>query len=105
MQGVYLTFFSTEFHKHDGRLLHEWLLEEAKNLGLPGGCAFRAIAGFGRHGVMHEDVFFELAGNLPVEIVFVLKPEQADQFIARLKEENLKLVYMKTAAEFGVVGE
>jgi PII-like signaling protein len=29
-------------------------------LGIHGGSAFKAIAGFGRHGVLHEDHFFEL---------------------------------------------
>jgi len=50
--------------------LYEWLLEEAKSLGVHGGSAFRAIAGFGRHGRMHEDTFFELAGELAVKVEF-----------------------------------
>jgi len=62
-----LKFYVHEHRRHHGILLYEWLLERAKKLGIHGGSAFRAIAGFGRHGILHEDHFFELAGNLPVE--------------------------------------
>ena len=54
-----LSFYISEKQHHAGMPLYEWLLEEAKSLGVPGGSAFRAIAGFGRHGKMHEDTFFE----------------------------------------------
>ena len=37
------------------------VLEQAKKQGVRGGSAFRAIAGFGRHGILHEEHFFELA--------------------------------------------
>jgi len=31
--------------------------------GISGGSAFRAVAGFGRHGKLHEETFFELPVN------------------------------------------
>ena len=40
-------------------------------MGVHGGSAFRAIAGFGRHGHMHEETFFELAGELAVKVEFI----------------------------------
>lgn len=63
MQSVYLKCYLTEKQRHDGVLLYEWLLEEAKKLGVPGGSAFRAIAGFGRHGRMHEETFLNWRAN------------------------------------------
>ena len=72
MQNVYLKFYVTEKQRHNGKLLYEWLLEEAQKLGVPGASAFRAIAGFGRHGRLHEESFFELAGELPVQVEFIL---------------------------------
>lgn len=101
MQGVYLKFFVHENQRHDGRLLYEWLLEEAKRIGLPGGSAFRAVAGFGRHGVMHEQHFFELAGDLAMEVVFVLSEAEADRFLADLAPHRLPVVYVRTEAVFG----
>ncbi len=62
MKGSSLRFYMHENQRHRGAPLHEWLLAEAKQRGIAGGSAFRAIAGFGRHGVMSEQHFFELAG-------------------------------------------
>lgn len=103
MQGVYLKFYVTESRKHGGVLLYEWLLEQAKRLGVPGGSAFRAIAGFGRHGRLHEETFFELAADLPVEVGFILNEEQAARLVDLLKAEKLKLFYVKLPAESSVL--
>lgn len=105
MQRTCLRFYVTERQKHEGKLLYEWLLERAKGLGVPGGTALRAIAGFGRHGVLHEEGFFELAGDLPVEIEFVIDETQADALTAVLRAENLQLYYVRMPVEAGVVGQ
>jgi len=83
MGGVCLRFFVHEGERHGRELLFEWLLHEAKRIGIPGGSALRAVAGYGRHGVLHEQKFFELAGNLPVEVVFYTGRENADRLLAR----------------------
>jgi len=84
-------------------LLYEWLLEEAKRLGLPGGSAFRAISGFGRHGRLHEESFFELAGELPLQVEFVLNTALADKLLDALRPHQLNLFYVRYAVESGVV--
>ncbi|MFN7088165.1 MAG: DUF190 domain-containing protein [Burkholderiales bacterium] len=104
MEKVCLRFYATEFQKHDGKLLYEWLLERAKQLGVPGGTALRAIAGYGRHGRLHEEGFFELAGDLPVEIEFVVDEKQAGELIALLKAENLHLFYVMMPVATGIAG-
>ena len=103
MQSVYLKFYVTEKQRHDGALLYEWLLEEAKKFGLPGGSAFRAIAGFGRHGRLHEESFFELAGELPVQVEFILNTESADKLLDALRAHKLNLFYVRYAVESGVL--
>jgi PII-like signaling protein len=102
VQGVYLRFYVHENRRHRGLLLYEWILETAKKAGIHGGSAFRAIAGFGRHGVLHEQHFFELAGDLTVEVEFLLSEEQAESLLAALDRERLGIFYAKTRAEFGV---
>ena len=104
MQGVYLKFYVQENRRHHGILAYEWLLEAAKSLGIPGGSAFRAIAGYGRHGRIHEAHFFELAGDLPVEVGFALTAEEAQRLLDHLAGEQLALVYVKLPLEMGVVG-
>ncbi|MEO8718494.1 MAG: DUF190 domain-containing protein [Burkholderiales bacterium] len=104
MQGVRLSFYVHESHKHHGVLLYEWLLETAKKAGIHGGSAFRAMAGYGRHGVLHEQHFFELAGELTVEVEFLLDEKQAESLLAALRQEKVRVFYARSPAEFGVVG-
>ena len=103
MKGTYLKLYVHEHRKHHGILLYEWLLEQAKKMGIHGGSAFRAIAGFGQHGVLHEDHFFELAGNLPVEIVFMVSDEEAAQLLDLVQREQIRVFYARMPAEYGVV--
>ncbi|MFT3814663.1 MAG: DUF190 domain-containing protein [Acidovorax sp.] len=104
MQGVYLKFFVQENSRHRGILTYEWLLEQAKAIGIHGGTAFRAIAGYGRHGQLHEDHFFELAGDLPVEVGFALTEADAQRLLDHLAQEQLTLFYLKAPVEIGVLG-
>ena len=101
---VYLKFFVLENQRHHERLVYNWLLDQAHQLGLHGGSVFRGIAGFGRHGVLHEAHFYELAGELPVEVVFVASRDEADRLIARVQEAGLSLFYYMMPAESGITG-
>jgi PII-like signaling protein len=103
MNGTLLRFYVHENRKRGHGLLYEWLLEQAKRQGIHGGSAFRAIAGFGRHGILHEEHFFELAGDLPVEVDFAVTDEQADRFLDFLRAERVSIFYVRTPIEFGVV--
>lgn len=99
--GVYLQFYVQESKRHHGGLVYDWLLREARSLGLKGGTAFRGIAGFGRHGVMHEDHFFELAGELPVLVTFTASRDEADRLLAHVRSAGLTLFHVEVPARFG----
>ena len=103
MNGVSLKFYTYELEKQGHHLLYEWLLEMAKKQGLPGGSVIRAIAGFGHHKKLHEEHFFELAANVPVEIQFILSKEQATQFLNLLKQENIHLFYTLSPIEYNTI--
>ena len=96
---VYLKFFVIESQRHDGQLLYQWLLRQASTLGLPGGSAFRAIAGFGRHHVLHEAHFYELAGDLPMEVVFIASREDALRLVDVVAQAELSLFHYMMPAE------
>ena len=98
-----ITFYVTEKQHHDGMPLYEWLLEEAKELGIHGGSAFRAIAGFGRHGRLREDTFFELAGELAVKVEFILDDKLAEQIMQRVRAQNLDVFYVRYEVQSGIV--
>jgi len=103
MQGSFLRFYVHEGQRHQRRLLWEWLLEQANALGIRGGSAFRAMAGFGRHHVLHESKFFELAGTLAVEVEFLTTDEEAKKLLELLHREGIRLFYACVPAVFGVV--
>jgi PII-like signaling protein len=103
MKGTYLRFYTHENRKVHGTLFYEWLLDQAKRLGIHGGTAFKAMAGFGRHGVMHESKFFELAGDLTVEVEFIVTDADAERILQAVREAKVDAFYARTAAEFGVI--
>lgn len=103
-QGVYLRFFVHEGRRHGGMLMYDWLLAEAKKLGLPGGTAFRSIAGYGHHGVTHEAHFLELAGQETVRVDFVVTRALAQAMLERVRDENLQVFYATLPTEFGTLG-
>lgn len=98
-----LCFYVGEKQHHAGMMLYEWLLEEARGLGIHGGSAFRAIAGFGRHGRLHEDTFFELAGELAVKVEFILDDAITEQILQRVSAQNLNIFYVRTVVQSGFI--
>ena len=103
MQGSFCRFYVHENDRHHGRPLWEWLLEQANRLGIRGGSAFKAMAGFGRHHVLHEAQFFELAGSLTVEVEFIVSEDEAKRLLDLLRQEKVRVFYAFIPARFGVI--
>jgi PII-like signaling protein len=103
MNGTLLRFYVHENRIHKHIALYEWLLEQAKKLGIHGGSAFRAIAGFGRHGILHEEHFFELSADLTIEVEFVVTDEEAGRLLALLQRERVSIFYARVPAQFGTI--
>ncbi|GAB2893692.1 DUF190 domain-containing protein [Uliginosibacterium flavum] len=103
MQGFQLSFFTEQSRKHHGLPLGEWLLQEARALGLGGATLMAASEGFGHHGTLHSAHFFELADQ-PVEVTLAVSAADAERFFARLADEKLQIFYVKTPIEFGMTG-
>jgi PII-like signaling protein len=61
------------------------------------------MAGFGRHHVIHEAHFFELAGTLTVEVEFIVTDEEARRLLELLHAEKVRLFYAHIPARFGVI--
>lgn len=103
MKGVFLRFYMHENAKHRHTLLYEWLLEQAKKMGIHGGTAFRGIAGFGHHGHLHFQHFIELAGELPMQLDFLVSEEESRELLDMIKSEKVRLLYMMVPVQFGVL--
>lgn len=104
MSGHFLKLYVSQNARHGGKLLYEWLLEEARALGIPGGSVFRAVAGYGRHGKLHEEHFFELAGDQPMMVEFLAEESAITSLLARLQAENVSLFYVRFPVVSGTTG-
>jgi PII-like signaling protein len=102
MQSIYLKFYLTEKQKHGKQLLYEWLMDQAKHIGVSGGSVFRSIAGFGRNGSLHSETFIELGGELPIQVEFILEQRQAEEFITLLGSHELNIRYVSYPVTAGV---
>lgn len=103
MDGAFLRFYVHEGDRLHGKPAWEWLLARANDLGIRGGSAFRAMAGFGQHRVLHEDRFFELAGTLTVEVEFIVDDAEAQRLLDVVAQEKLRVFYARIPASFGVI--
>ena len=104
MNGVLLRFYVLESDRHHHVALHDWLREEGRRLGARGGSAFRALASFGRHGVLREEHFFELPGTLGIAVEFALSEAEADALVEAVARAGLAIPYVKVPAHFAVTG-
>jgi PII-like signaling protein len=104
MDGSFLRFYVHENERLHGQLAWEWLLQRANALGIRGGSAFRAVAGFGRDHRLHEERFFELAGTVTIEVEFIVTDDEARQLLELVAGEGLRLFYARTPAHFGTTG-
>src|ERR1700724_91692 len=103
MTGSFLRFYVHERDRHHGHPLWEWLLMRANELGIRGGSAFRAMAGFGRHHVLHEAKFLEIASSIAVEVDFIVTDEESSKLLEVLHREKIRLFYARIPAHFGVI--
>ena len=103
MDGAFLRFYVHEGDRLHGKPAWEWLLARANDLGIRGGSAFRAMAGFGQHRVLHEDRFFELAGTLTVEVEFIVDDAEAQRLLDIVAQEKLRVFHARIPASFGVI--
>ena len=56
-----------------------------------------------RHGILHEEHFFELAAEMTVAVEFVVSDEEADKLLALLRQERVSIFYARASAEFGAI--
>jgi PII-like signaling protein len=103
MDGCLLRIYLHERQRSDGKLAWEWLLEQANGLGIRGGSAFRAMAGFGHRHHLQEASFFEQAGDLAIEVEFIVTESESERLLAIVEAAGLRVFYAHIPARFGVL--
>lgn len=104
MNGYLVTFYTQQDRRHHGTPVADWLVKLSSELGLSGATLIPAAVGIGHAGRLHSAHFFEL-GDQPVSVQLAVTAEQSDRLFARLEAEAIRLFYVKTPVEFGVLGE
>lgn len=104
MKGYQITFFTQQGRHHKHKQLAEWLMLAARDIGIHGATVVSGSEGYGRHGHIHSAHFIELADQ-PQEVVMAVSEDEAFRLFELLKAEGVHLFYIKTAVEFGVLGE
>jgi len=103
MKGFLVIFITQQSRRHHGKMLGDWLVDLAQEMGLRGATLATGIEGFGHSGKLHSSHFFELADQ-PTEIHMAITEEESVRLFERLEAEDISLFYIKTPVEFGSVG-
>lgn len=81
-----VTIYLNEDTQHHFETLYESILTFLMHKGVAGATAFRAMAGFGSHRLMHTRKIEVLAEHLPMIVEFVESAEKVDELLPTLYE-------------------
>lgn len=104
MLGYQLTFFTQQDRIHQGRPVAQWLVDEARAIGIGGATLIPAAEGYGHDKKIRSAHFFELTEQ-PVQVVLAVTEAEAKRLLARLKAERVNVFVIKTPIEFGMTEE
>jgi PII-like signaling protein len=86
-EGYLLRIFIGESDRHDGQLLHEWIVIKAREEGLAGATAMRGMMGFGAHSRLHTFKIERLSQDLPIIVEIVDTREKLERFLSLIDNE------------------
>lgn len=104
MKGFLVIFFTQQNRRYQGKMLGDWIVDLAKEMGLRGATLSTGIEGFGHTGQLHSSHFFELADQ-PTEIRMAITEDESERLLERLELEEISVFYIKTPIEMGTVGK
>jgi len=104
VEGYLVTFFSQQRREHDGIPVAQWLIAEAKALGVRGATLLTGQEGFGHDGRSHSDSIFDLE-DPPVQVSMAMTDDECKRLFARVNESQLRIFYTKSKIEFGITSE
>ncbi len=83
-EGQLLRIFIGEGNRHEGRPLYEWIVLQAKQMGLAGATVLRGIMGYGANSRIHTSKIMRLSEDLPIIIEIVDTPERLTAFLSQI---------------------
>ncbi|QGY40908.1 DUF190 domain-containing protein [Pseudodesulfovibrio cashew] len=104
MEGFLLTFYTQQNRMHGDLQVANWILEEARQLGIRGATLATAREGFGHDGRFHSENYFDLEDR-PQQVVMAVTEDECNHLLGRLEENGPRVFYTKSRIEFGFTGE
>lgn len=104
MNGYQLTFYTEQDRRHGRYTVTEWLLHEAKQLGIHGASVINCAEGTGHAGAHHAAHALRLADQ-PVQIILAVTEDEAERMLDVVRSQHVHVFYTRTPVEFGVLGE
>ncbi len=86
-EGYLLRIFIGESDRHDGKLLYEWIVLQAREAGLAGATVMRGMMGFGAHSRLHTFKIERLSQDLPIIVEIVDTREKLEKFLTLIDKE------------------
>ena len=83
-QAHLLRIFVNESDRYEGRAVYETIVRAAREQGLAGATALRAIEGFGAAGRIHSVKVLHLSEDVPIVVEIIDTPERIAAFIPTL---------------------
>jgi PII-like signaling protein len=103
MNGYQLTFYTERNRRHHNQPVCDWLLGEARRLGVMGATVIDCAEGTGHAGAHHAPHAFRVADQ-PVQIVLAVTAEEAERLLAIVEAADVHVFYTRIPVEFGVIG-
>src|SRR5215212_478028 len=85
-QAHLLRIFVNESDRSEGRALYEAIVRAAREQGLAGATAMRAIEGFGAGGRIHSVKVLHLSEDVPIVVEIIDIPERIAAFLPTLDQ-------------------
>lgn len=102
-KGYQITFFTQQDRLHGHRPLAQWLIEEAKKLGVRGATLSGALAGLGHDGKTHWMNMLDFSEQ-PVQVTLILSQEEERVLFAHLEQQQVEVFFVRSPVEFGTLG-
>ncbi|PCI91630.1 hypothetical protein COB11_08280 [Candidatus Aerophobetes bacterium] len=96
-------FYFSDEKKYEKKASHQFIVETARSLDLPGCTLLRSVESFGKNKKMHAENFFELQGNCEYIAIFVLNEAQKQSLYSKLKEAQFSCYITKASVETDVI--
>jgi len=83
-QGCLLRIMIGESARHEGTLLYEWIVLQAREFGLAGATVLRGMMGYGASSRIKTSKILRLSEDLPIVIEIVDTEEKLEKFLTHI---------------------